>query len=185
MGCAPSKESQEDPAEFCIKKSEKTPTVLEKLKQELKTHSDQTYYSDVGRTHNPEEKQSLQKPLDFCPVPIISHQDLVASKPLASSTTKGVSPQGTMSDPMEGSELKDFAVRDRDGNEVKADIFFEKRIGQGAFGKVFQAKVKLGDEVPDDKYCLKICPVLNGQLTEIDILLKVWPLMQLLFDFSW
>ena len=67
MGCAPSKESQEDPAEFCRKKSEKTPTVLEKLKQELKTHS------DVGRTHNPEEKQSLQKPLDFCPVPIRSH----------------------------------------------------------------------------------------------------------------
>ena len=86
---------------------------------------------------------------------------------------------------MEGSELKDFAVCDRDGNEVKADIIFEKRIGQGAFGKVFHVKVKLGDEVPDDKYCLKICPVLNGQLTEIDILLKVWPLMQLLFDFSW
>ena len=182
MGCAPSKESQEDPAEFCSKKSEKTPTVLEKLKQELKTHSDQTY-SDVGRTRNPQEKQALH---NFCPVPIISHQDLVASKPLASSTTKGVSPQGTKCDTMEGSELKDFAVRDRDGNEVRADIVFEKCIGKGAFGKVFQAEVKLGDEVPDDKYCLKICPVLNGQLTEIDILLKVWPLMQLfLFDFSW
>ena len=33
--------------------------------------------------------------------------------------------------------------------------------------------MNLGDKELEDKYCLKICPVLNGRLTEIDILLRL------------
>ena len=74
---------------------------------------------------------------------------------------------------MEGSEHTNLAVHDRNGNVVETDIVFEEQIGKGAFGKVFKVRMKSGDKGPEDIYCLKMCPVLNGRLTEIDILLKL------------
>ena len=62
---------------------------------------------------------------------------------------------------MKGSELKNFAVHDRNGNVVETDIVFEEQIGKGAFGKVFKVKMKSGDKGLEDNYCLKMCPVLN------------------------
>ena len=70
---------------------------------------------------------------------------------------KGVLPQSNESDKMEGSEFKDFAVHDRDGNVVETDIVFEEQIGKGAFGKVFKVRMKSGDKGPEDIYCLKMC----------------------------